>query len=276
MQTLPGDSTIARWALVRGGLGRGWTRILGAPRNAAIIETLRDLTESGVQIEYLKGAMVVKGIGFNDALWRRMGGNVQGGLDRTEWSKFIEIPGDARLAGAWIVAAIVSGRELRLERVFVDAALEHLIALLSFAGLKIERRRTGERMSTIRVWPSALRGFSVDTAVVDRTMPLLAVAATAASSTSIFTVRGRENRGLLAMLRELGVQVREHGAGFAIDGPQQIASGTVRCHGDVDLGLAACVAAMGTKAIVRLDDPEPVVLAYPHIVEQLKQWSGEA
>lgn len=275
MQMLPGDSTVARWALVRGGLNRGWTRILGAPRNALIIETLRDLTESGVHVEYLRGAMVIKGIGFNKTLWRRTGGNVQGGVDRTdEWSKFIEVPGDARLAGAWIVAALATGRELTLERVFVDPPLEHLIGQLAFAGATIERRIVGDRVSTLRVRRSKLRAFSVDALVSDRTIPLLAIAATSARGVSSFPAHTQRARQTIELLTALGMVVHEHDGRFTVDGPQEMTGGTVRCDGDVEVGLAACVASIRASGVVHLDDPEAIVLNYPQLLTHLREWTG--
>lgn len=274
IQKIPGDTHLARFALVRGALTRGWTRIVGAPRNAIVFETLRDLAACGVAVEYHRGAIVVKGEGFNRDAWERCGSVLHGATDdaRRIGGAFFRVPGDARLAGVWIAAAILAQRPLRLERVFVTRALGNALALLARAGARIQERRLEHRVSEIVVEPSALYGFDAHASVTRHGVALLALVATAAHGTSRFP-RSPQAQAAVNLLRALGATVDEKGDAFTIDGPQRLRGGTVRCAGDLECELAAAVASLGSDGDVLLEDAETMLLVYPHMLEELHAWS---
>lgn len=255
MQALPGDTVRARAALVRGARGRGWTRILNAPRNAAVLDTLRDFAERGVAFEYNRGAIVVKGAGRGP----RSG-------------SFVRVPGDERLAAAWIAGALVQSRALTLERVFIGSALREAIALLKKAGARIELRRYETRVFDVRVEPSRLRGFDARALSGKYGSALLALAATAAAGASRFAMTPH-TRAAMQFVRALGASVREDGDGFVLDGPQRLRGAAVRCAGDVDLELAAAVASLCTDEDVVLDDGSSLLGAYPHVLDDLRRWN---
>lgn len=255
MQELPGDTGRARAALVRGARGRGWMRILNAPRNAAVLDTLREFAQRGIAFEYNRGAILVKGAGSG-----------------ARCGSFVRVPGDERLAAAWIAGALVQRRALMLERVFAGSALRAAIALLTTAGARIELRRRETRVFDIRVEPSRLRGFDARALSGESGGSLLALAATAAEGASRFAMTP-QNRAAMHLVRTLGASVREERRVFVLDGPQRLRGAAIRCGGDLDLELAAAVASLCTDEDVVLDDGSSLLGAYPRMLDDLRRWN---
>lgn len=257
MQPLPGDTFAARLALVRAAGAHGWTRVAGAPRNVAVLRTLRELSSRGAAFEYNAGAIVVKGTGSS----ARRGA-------------FVRVPGDARLAGAWIAAALLQRRTVMLERVHSSRAFLAAIGILQGAGAQIELR-SGRSGIDVAVRPSHLAGFSVAGAALAQAPALLAVVATSAHGESRFP-KTTATHEAIALLRALGIVVRDDGNAFAIAGPQTPSGGTVRCGGDLDRELAAAVASLATDRDVLLDDERSLLDAYPNVLAELRAWSEVA
>lgn len=252
---LPGDTTRARIALRRGARARGWTRILNAPRNTAMLDILRDVARRGVTFEYNRGAILVKGAGRG----------VRGGA-------LVRVPGDARLASAWIAAALVQARTLTLERVFVGAALREAIALLAAAGARIELQSRERRICDIRVEPSRVTGFDARAMSARDGSSLLMLVATAAYGETRFA-KTPQTRAAAHLVRTLGAVVRDESGGFVLDGPQRLRGAAVHCAGELDLELAAAVASLCTDEDVVLDDGSSLLAAYPHVLDDLRRWS---
>jgi 5-enolpyruvylshikimate-3-phosphate synthase len=276
IQQIPGDTNLTRFALVRGALRQGWTRIAGAPRNVVVIDTVRDLIECGVAVEYHGGAIVVKGQGYNHAVWEKNGSVLHGSTEdaRRVGGEFFHVPGDARIAGAWIAAALLCKRDLTLSRVFVTRALGNAIALLANAGANIEEYPIGHRVSRIVVRPSDVRAFQVHQSIAEHGAPLLALVASAADGTSLFA-RNERTFQATKLLQSLGAEVREIGSSaFAIPGGQRLRGALVRCGGDIDLELMAAIASLVAEGDIQLDDAQALLVAYPELLAELRAWGG--
>lgn len=257
MQSLPGDTFAARLALVRAAGAHGWTRVAGAPRNVAVLRTLRELSSRGAAFEYNAGAIVVKGTGTS----ARRGA-------------FVRVPGDARLAGAWIAAALLQRRTLALERVHASRPLLAAIGVLQGAGAHIDVRSGGSGVD-VTVRPSHLRGFTITGTALAKAPALLAIVAASANGESRIS-KTRATCEAVALLRALGVVVREADDAFTIAGPQVPRGGTVRCGGDLDRELAAAVASLATDRDVLLDDERSLLAAYPDLLRELRAWNEVA
>jgi 3-phosphoshikimate 1-carboxyvinyltransferase len=218
--------------------------------------------------------------------------SVTGPCDLT--AQDIEVPGDPSSAAFFIVAAlIVPGSDLTIENVGMNVTRTGIITVLEQMGGRIERlnERTvgGEPVADLRVQASALRGITVDRAIVPSMVdefPVFFIAASMASGTTITSgldeLRVKESDRLATMARGLeaiGVPVEEREDGLVITG----SGGAPLCGGgpvatllDHRIAMSFAVAGLASQAGVEVDDTCPIATSFPDFLQLLGRSTGTA
>ena len=193
----------------------------------------------------------------------------------------IEVPGDPSSAAFFIVAAlIVPGSELTIENVGLNPTRAGLIEVLRRMGGDITevspREVGGEPVADLLVRHSALKGITVDPAIVPSMVdefPVLFVAAALAEGTTITTgldeLRVKESDRIAVMaaaLTSAGANVVETEDGLTITGTGGEAlrgGGPVASHLDHRIAMAMAVAGLASTNGVEVDDTRPIATSFP-------------
>lgn len=189
----------------------------------------------------------------------------------------LEVPADLSSATFPMLAALLSdGATVVLENVGVNPTRDGVLQVLRQMGADIrlhrERRCGDEPVADIEVRASALRGITLDPALVPLAIdefPALFVAAACADGVSEFRglaeLRVKESDRISAMvnaLTALGAQVEELPDGARITGGA-LQGGTVESHGDHRIAMAAAVAATRAAGPVTIRDVAAVATSFP-------------
>jgi 3-phosphoshikimate 1-carboxyvinyltransferase len=194
----------------------------------------------------------------------------------------IDVPGDPSSAAFFIVAALlVPGSELIIENVGLNPTRAGLIDVLRLMGGSIEeldpRTVGGEPVADLRVRHSALKGITVDPAVVPSMVdefPALFVAAALAEGRTVTTgleeLRVKESDRITVMARALalaGARVKETDDGLIIDGtggePLEGAVEPAATHLDHRIAMSMAVAGLASYHGVEVDDTRPIATSFP-------------
>ena len=193
----------------------------------------------------------------------------------------IEVPGDPSSAAFFIVAAlIVPGSELTIENVGLNPTRAGLIEVLRRMGGDITevspREVGGEPVADLLVRHSALKGITVDPAIVPSMVdefPVLFVAAALAEGTTVTTgldeLRVKESDRIAVMaaaLTSAGANVVETEDGLTITGTGGKAlrgGGPVASHLDHRIAMAMAVAGLASTNGVEVDDTRPIATSFP-------------
>ena len=193
----------------------------------------------------------------------------------------IEVPGDPSSAAFFIVAAlIVPGSELTIENVGLNPTRAGLIEVLRQMGGDITevspREVGGEPVADLLVRHSALKGITVDPAIVPSMVdefPVLFVAAALAEGTTVTTgldeLRVKESDRIAVMaaaLTSAGANVVETEDGLTITGTGGKAlrgGGPVASHLDHRIAMAMAVAGLASTNGVEVDDTRPIATSFP-------------
>jgi 3-phosphoshikimate 1-carboxyvinyltransferase len=205
----------------------------------------------------------------------------------------IVVPGDPSSAAFFIVAAlIVPGSDLIIENVGMNVTRTGLISVLEQMGGRIERlnERTvgGEPVADLRVQASALRGITVDPAVVPSMVdefPVFFVAAAMAEGTTVTSgldeLRVKESDRLATMARGLesiGAQVEEREDGLVITGSSGAplrGGGPVATWLDHRIAMSFAVAGLASTDGVEVDDTRPIATSFPDFLALLDVAQGQ-
>ena len=189
----------------------------------------------------------------------------------------IEVPADLSSAAFPMLGALLAERaDVLLEAVGINPTRTGVIDVLKQMGadLTVENpRKFGEEpVADIRVRSSALRGITVDPALVSLAIdefPVLFVAAAAASGTTVFSgleeLRVKESDRIATMaegLRRLGIEVAETPDGATIRGGR-FRGGHVDSHGDHRVAMSLAMAATRADAEVTVGDVDNVDTSFP-------------
>lgn len=193
----------------------------------------------------------------------------------------IEVPGDPSSAAFFIVAAlIVPGSELLIENVGLNPTRAGLIQVLRQMGADITevnpREVGGEPVADLLVKHSALKGITVDPAIVPSMVdefPVLFVAAALAQGTTVTAgldeLRVKESDRIAAMaaaLTAIGARVAETEDGLTIEGTggdPLPGGGPITTHLDHRIAMAMAVAGLASRAGVEVDDTRPIATSFP-------------
>ncbi|MDB5725328.1 MAG: 3-phosphoshikimate 1-carboxyvinyltransferase [Novosphingobium sp.] len=206
----------------------------------------------------------------------------------------IDVPSDPSSAAFFIVAAlIVPGSELIIENVGLNPTRAGLIGVLRQMGGSIEelnpREVGGEPVADLLVKHSALKGITIDPAVVPSMVdefPVLFVAAALAEGRTITTgldeLRVKESDRITVMAEALtaaGARVEEREDGLIIDGTggellRGSANARTKTHLDHRIAMSMAVAGLASRSGVEVDDTRPIATSFPQFEALLDALSG--
>ncbi len=190
----------------------------------------------------------------------------------------LEVPADLSSAAFFLVAgSIIPGSRLELLRVGINPTRTGVVDILRAMGARIDRRHerivNGEPVADLVVEASALRGITVDSALVPLAIdefPALFVAAACAQGTTVVRgakeLRVKESDRLAVMARglaALGVRVEEFEDGLAVTGGS-LRGGVVDSQGDHRIAMAFAVAGHRAEGMVRIRDCRNVATSFPN------------
>jgi len=189
----------------------------------------------------------------------------------------VEVPADLSSAAFVILAALLAeNADIVIANVGVNPTRTGVIDILQSMGADISlensRRLGDEPVADIRVRSSALRGGSVDPAVVSLAIdefPVLFVAAAAATGSTVFSgigeLRVKESDRIAAMaegMRKLGITVDESPDGAVVHGGD-FTGGTVESFGDHRVAMSLAVAGTIADGDVVIRNVEAVDTSFP-------------
>lgn len=195
------------------------------------------------------------------------------------------VPGDPSSAAFLLGAALLAGRDVRIEGVSENPTRTAFLDVLGAMGARVERtagaKSGGEPAGdwVVRGEP-ALEPFDLGgtciPSLIDE-LPLLSVLATRAAGRSVFRdagelrVKESDRIGLLAEnLAALGVRVEELPEGLAIHGTDAHLEGRVRTGGDHRIAMAFGVLGADPRARVEVDDPACAGVSFPAFWDSLE------
>jgi 3-phosphoshikimate 1-carboxyvinyltransferase len=202
----------------------------------------------------------------------------------------LTVPGDISSAAFFITAALLGGRELRVEDCGLNPSRLGFLEVLKRMGAAFrfeQQQESGaEPRGAIQVSPAALRGVEVDREeipfLIDE-LPLLAVLA--AFAQGVTRVRGaqelrhKESDRLEAVARlmsSMGGSLELQEDGFALQGPQRLHPGRIDCRGDQRIAMAGAVLAAGIPEGITVDGFEAAEVSFPGFIEMFRSLGGEA
>ena len=206
----------------------------------------------------------------------------------------IVVPGDPSSAAFFIVAAlIVPGSDLIIENVGMNVTRTGIITVLEAMGGQIERlnERTvgGEPVADLRVRASALKGITVDPAIVPSMVdefPVFFIAAAMAEGVTVTSgldeLRVKESDRLATMARGLeaiGAAVEEREDGLVITGSGGRAlrgGGPITTSLDHRIAMSFAVAGLVSDSGVEVDDTRPIATSFPDFLTLLESAQGRA
>lgn len=211
--------------------------------------------------------------------------SIQGGGQLTATT--IDVPSDISSAAFFLVAAsIVSGSDVTLQHVGMNATRTGVIDILRLMGANIEifnqREVGGEPVADIRVQSAALQGIEIPEQYVPLAIdefPVLFIAASAAQGVTRLTgaeeLRVKESDRIQVMadgLSLLGIQNTVYDDGIEIVGGS-IGGGVIHSHHDHRIAMSFSVASLLATAPIEIHNCATVATSFPNFV-QLAQRVG--
>ena len=201
----------------------------------------------------------------------------------------LTVPGDVSSAAFPIAAALIGGGELLVEDCGLNPSRLGFVEVLKRMGARIEmeeqRRTGGEPVGYLRILPGPLRAVEVQPEEVPSCideLPLLAVLGAFAEGTTVVRgageLRHKESDRLEAVARLLaavGGCVELAQDGFALQGPQSLASGRVDPKGDHRIAMAGAVLGAGIPGGVTVAGFEAAAVSFPDFVAAFRALGGE-
>jgi 3-phosphoshikimate 1-carboxyvinyltransferase len=190
----------------------------------------------------------------------------------------IEVPGDFSSAAFWLVAGLlVTGSEVRLERVGINPGRIGLLGILTRMGAAIEVIETAaagpEPVATIVARSGPLQGTRVGAGEVPLAideLPLVALAGCFADGETVVTgaaeLRHKESDRIatvVAGLRGLGAEIEAAADGFVISGTGRLRGGALDAAGDHRLAMLGAIAGLASEGGVDVAGFEAAAVSYP-------------
>ncbi|MDR1193777.1 MAG: UDP-N-acetylglucosamine 1-carboxyvinyltransferase [Peptococcaceae bacterium] len=213
--------------------------------------------------------------------------NAMGGRIRGAGTKVIKIEGTRRLvgcehqvipdrieAGSYLVAAAITGGELRLENVITDH-LKPVIAKLAEVGCEIHeaenhmwiRNKKAPQAVDIKTLPYP--GFPTD--MQAQFMALL----TRAQGASVITETVFENRFMHAEeLRRMGADIRINGRSAVVEGPARLQGAAVKAS-DLRAGAALVITGLAAEGVTEIGNSHFIDRGYDDLVGKLRRAGAE-
>ncbi|MBN2552966.1 MAG: 3-phosphoshikimate 1-carboxyvinyltransferase [Spirochaetales bacterium] len=201
----------------------------------------------------------------------------------------LTVPGDISSAAFPIAAALIGGGELLVEDCGLNPSRLGFVEVLKRMGARIEieeqRSNGGEPVGALKILPGPLSAVEVEPEEVPSCideLPLLAVLGAFAEGTTVVRgageLRHKESDRLEALARLLsavGGRVELTEDGFALQGPQSLASGRVDAKGDHRIAMAAAVLGAGIPGGVTVAGFEAAAVSFPDFPGMFRALGGE-
>jgi 3-phosphoshikimate 1-carboxyvinyltransferase len=198
----------------------------------------------------------------------------------------LDIPGDPSQAAFWVVAAcVIPGSRILVEHVYAGAERIGFMKVLERMGASVSIQGEDGQTANLSAAYSALRGTDVDSSEIPSLdeVPILAVAAAAASGTTTFrnvgelTVKETDRlAATIALVQAIGGQAWATGDDLAVEGGGTLGPRPVAFHsqGDHRLAMAAIVAALADPAGGVVGGVRSVDTSYPGFLAHLDALAG--
>lgn len=195
------------------------------------------------------------------------------------------VPGDISSAAFWLVAgAITPGADLTIKNVGINPTRTGILDVLKEMEADItllnERIVTGEPVADIRVRYSALKGCTIEGAVIPRLIdeiPILAVAGLFASGTTVIRdaaeLRVKESDRIAVManqLNQMGARITERPDGMSIEGHASLTGAEVDSYTDHRIAMSLAIAALRATGMTTIHRAEAAAISYPDFVPTLQ------
>ncbi|MFN2465100.1 MAG: 3-phosphoshikimate 1-carboxyvinyltransferase [Candidatus Dormibacteria bacterium] len=201
----------------------------------------------------------------------------------------LEVPGDPSAAAFFaVLAAVHPSADIVLTGVCLNPMRTGFLAVLRRMGARVEvenrRRQAGEDVGDLLVRSSRLTAAEIAPAEVPSLVdevPILAVAATAASGTSRFRGLGELRHkevdrieAVASQLRLLGASIVLEGEDLVIEGPTRLVGAAVDSLGDHRMAMSLAVAASCASGQTVVGNPDAASVSYPAFYADLAALSG--
>jgi 3-phosphoshikimate 1-carboxyvinyltransferase len=205
-------------------------------------------------------------------------------------ARAVVVPGDISSAAFFLAAAAaLPGSELTVEDVGLNPTRTGVLDMLQAMGADLVMEQTdeagGEPVGRVTVRGGPLRGIRIGGALIPRLideLPVLCVAATAATGTTIITdaaeLRVKESDRIGALtwgLRALGGEVAERPDGMEIFG-SRLRGGRVDAGGDHRVAMAFAVAGLLARGPVVVEGAEAISVSFPEFSHTLQELTGKS
>jgi 3-phosphoshikimate 1-carboxyvinyltransferase len=232
-----------------------------------------------------------------DAPDGRVAWTVQGGVAVDAMHE--RVPGDVSAAAFWLVAgAIHPDAELVLHDVGVNPTRRAIIDILRAMGAEIEERPAAGAADTTRPWnapddgigepladlvvrSSSLRAVDLgpaDVAAAIDEIPVLCLAATVATGTTVIRgageLRHKESdriAGIAAGLRAMGARIEIDGDDLRIDGGRPLHGAETDSLDDHRLAMTFAVAGLIASGETSIERPGSAAISYPGFFDDLER-----
>jgi len=199
-------------------------------------------------------------------------------------ARAVVVPGDISSAAFLLAAAAaLPGSELTVEDVGLNPTRTGVLDVLEAMGADLLMEQTaeagGEPVGRVTVRGGPLRGIRIGGALIPRLideLPVLCVAATAATGTTIITdaaeLRVKESDRIGALtrgLRALGGEVQERPDGMEIYG-SRLRGGRVDAGGDHRMAMAFAIAGLLARGPVVVEGAEAITVSFPEFSQALQ------
>ncbi|MBQ6558769.1 MAG: 3-phosphoshikimate 1-carboxyvinyltransferase [Clostridia bacterium] len=189
-----------------------------------------------------------------------------------------DVPGDISSAAFFMVlGAVLPNSEITIRNVGINPTRTGIIDVLRDMGadLSIENVRisAGESVADITVKSSALRGATVEGAIIPRLideLPVIAVAAAVADGETVIKdaaeLKVKETNRIRAVVDEFkkcGIDITETDDGMIIRGGKAIRGADFKTYGDHRMAMSLTVLAQLADGGSTIDDAECVNISYP-------------
>lgn len=200
----------------------------------------------------------------------------------------IHVPGDISSAAFFLVAGlIVPNSEVTLTNVGMNETRVGIIDVLKKMGANIEISNETlfgeERVATITVRTSKLKGIEISGAFIPRLIdeiPAIAVLATQAEGVTVIRdaqeLKVKETNRIDAVvnqLKTLGANIEATDDGMIIEGPTPLNGGEIDSFGDHRIGMALALVGLISNEHIIVKNHEAISISYPnffHDLEMLK------
>lgn len=190
-------------------------------------------------------------------------------------SRDFEIPGDFSSAAFPLVAALITGGEVRVNNLNVHGAQgdKRLIDFLAEFGADV--RVKGK---TVELSGGETSGVDLDCGDTPDLVPALAVVGSLAEGwtrlTNVPHLRYKETdrlRALCVELGKMGAEINELPDGLKIRGVRELKGTRVNSHGDHRMAMALSIAGLAARGETVVDGAESIPVSYPSFIDDMRK-----